>query len=349
MDECSEDGAARGLGLAAWLEALDAQRDASEHTLRAYGRELRRLETHLKARGEDLGSATQKSLRRFLATLHADGLEPTSIRRALSAIRAYYRWVVARAPEMSDPCTGLRGPKTGRALPFVLTKGEVDVLLSQRFDDDFHGVRDRAILETLYSSGCRVSELCGLDLEDVDLEGQCLRLRGKGRKQRLGLLGEPARDALIAWLERRPGKQGAQRALFLGERHTRITDRRIRQVLAALALRAGLARIPSPHTLRHSFATHLLDNGLDLRSVQELLGHARLVTTQVYTHLSLERLRAAYEKAHPLCATSVTAATNAAATNAAATNAAATIGAEKENARARDADSGVLHGVPKGI
>lgn len=288
-----------GTSIASWLAALSSQKSASEHTLRAYGRELRRLEAFLAARGETPLAATNASLRAHLASLRAGGLETTSIRRALSAIRAYYRWVLGRDPGRHDPTTGLRGPRCGRPLPFVLTRGEVDLLLALEFGNDFHGVRDRAILETLYSSGCRVSELCRLDLEDVDLDASTLRLRGKGRKQRLGLLGEPAKNALIDWLDRRP--RVALSAVFLGERNTRITDRRIRQILEALALRAGLARIPSPHTIRHSFATHLLDAGLDLRSVQELLGHSRLVTTQVYTHLSLERLREAYERAHPLC------------------------------------------------
>lgn len=293
--------------VAAWLDQLETQRGASEHTIRAYRRELCRLSDWLIGRGDDLTTASKRALRGYLADLRIRGLETSSIRRALAAIRAFYRHRCERDASIENPADTLRGPRSGRPLPFVLTKGEVDLLLGLSHDDDFRGTRDRAILETLYSSGCRVSELCALDVDHLDLEQGILRLRGKGRKQRLGLLGTPARDALRRWLPERRRRLRAtgtdERALFLGERVTRITDRRIRQILRALAVRAGLARLPSPHTLRHSFATHLLDAGMDLRSVQELLGHARLVTTQIYTHLSLERLRAVYEQAHPLCQT----------------------------------------------
>ena len=289
----------------AWLSRLQQQRAASSHTLRAYGRELRGLATWLTERGESIRQPSRHSLRAYMAALRARGLETSSIRRALAAIRGFYRELEAREPQLGNPADALRSPRSKRPLPFVLTKGEVDLLLRIEFDENFRGRRDRSLLETLYSSGCRVSELCALDLGHLDLEAGLLRLRGKGNKQRLGLLGSAAREAFAAWLPERARRLRSrgleQQALFLGEHGTRITDRRVRQIIKELALRAGLARIPSPHTLRHSFATHLLDAGMDLRSVQELLGHARLVTTQIYTHLSLERLRAVYESAHPLC------------------------------------------------
>lgn len=289
----------------AWLEQLLTQRGASAHTLRAYGRELRKLDDWLQGRGKSCTGANKRELRAYFAELRVAGLAASSIRRALAAVRAFCKHQCARDPSLVDPSATLRGPRAGRPLPSVLTCGEVELLLRLDFGDDLRGTRDRAILETLYSSGCRVSELCGLDLEDLELARGTIKLRGKGRKQRLGMLGEAATRALEAWLPERHAllrRRGAPtRALFLGERATRITDRRIRQIVRELAVRAGLAKIPSPHTLRHSFATHLLDAGLDLRSVQELLGHARLVTTQIYTHLSLERLRKVYESAHPLC------------------------------------------------
>lgn len=287
----------------AFLDSLADVRRLSEHTLRAYRRECLALCAWLESRGRALADAKRTDLRGYVASLRGRGLAQSSIRRSLSALRTFFRFLEEREPERGNPAAALRGPRGGRALPYALTEGEIERLMSLQFDDGFHGLRDRAVLETLYSTGCRVSELCGLELGDVDLDGQVLRLLGKGRKQRLGLLGGPARDALIAYLPVRRklvGRSGVK-ALFVGERGTALTDRRVRQVIRDLAMRAGLARVPSPHTLRHSFATHLLDRGADLRTVQELLGHARVVTTQVYTHLSLERLRGVYEKAHPLC------------------------------------------------
>lgn len=291
--------------VAAFAERLARLERASPHTLRAYRREAARLVAHCRARGLDPAALTPKQLRAFLAGLARAGLAKSSQRRALAALRAFYDFLRERGLARGNPARALRGPRGGRKLPFVLTRGEVERLLAVEFGDDFRGTRDRALLETLYSTGCRVAELVGLRLADLDLPGGRVLLRGKGRKERLGWLGPPARRALAAHLPLRAAKlQAARRRrteLFLGRNLTPLTDRRVRQILRAVALRAGLARIPSPHVLRHSFATHLLDAGADLRAVQELLGHARLVTTQIYTHLSLERLRRAYEKAHPLC------------------------------------------------
>jgi tyrosine recombinase XerC len=284
-----------------WLADL---RNVSSHTLRAYERECRRFLDFAHTRGRGPRELQRQDLRAFLARLRKGGLQDSSVRRALSALKTFFAWLIERYPGAQDPSVGVRGPKTRRPLPKVLTIGEVQLLLSLDYDEGFHGTRDRALIETLYSSGCRVSELAGLDLEDLELDEGVVRLFGKGRKQRLGMLGGPCVDALHEWLPQR--RMRLQRldvetpALFLGERGTRITPRRVRQIVEALALRAGIATQPSPHTLRHSFATHLLDRGADLRSVQELLGHARLVTTQVYTHLSLEKLRRVYEAAHPL-------------------------------------------------
>jgi len=269
--------------IAAFLTWLADVRGRSPHTLRAYRREFRA----------------------YLAGLRVAGLSETSIRRALSSLRTFFTFLEERDPDRGNPISAMRGPKARRTLPFVLTEGEIERLLALEYESDFRGCRDRALLEILYSTGCRVSELVGLDLGDVQTGDGIVRLRGKGKKQRLGLLGRPALQALEPYLDRRrhllrvTGVQTA--AVFLGYRGTRITTRRVRQILRELSIRAGLARIPSPHTLRHSFATHLLDRGADLRTVQELLGHSKLVTTQIYTHLSLEKLRAVYRKAHPLC------------------------------------------------
>ena len=292
--------------LRAFLRMLETQRDVSHHTLRAYAREARQLEAFVVGRGRSLVEATRRDLRAFVVALRSRGLGDSSIRRCMSTIRTLYGFLVERGHVDADPSASLRGPRGGRPLPFALTEGEIELLLAAPEAGSFHGDRDRALLETMYSSGARVSELCRLDLQDVDLGAGTARLLGKGRRERLGLLGEPALNALGAWLERRAQRlrklNKNSRALWIGERGTRLTPRRVGQLVRRLALQAGLAKLPTPHTLRHSFATHLLDHGADLRSVQELLGHKRLVTTQIYTHVSLERLREVYERAHPLCA-----------------------------------------------
>ena len=288
-----------------FFQHLRGVRNRSEHTLRAYQRELTLLHGWLDARGKPLQLATRFDLRGYAAQLRAKNLGESSIRRALSAIRAFYRFLDEREPGRENPTAVLRGPRGGRRLPKVLSQGEVDLLLRHDYGDDFLGTRNRALIETLYSTGCRVSELVGIDATDLDLGGGVLPLHGKGSKQRLGLLGAPAVRALEEYRFQRRSlltHLGSDNpALFLGERGSRLSTRRVAQILGHLSVDVGLAQTPSPHTLRHSFATHMLDAGADLRTVQEMLGHARLVTTQVYTHLSLERLRKVYESAHPLC------------------------------------------------
>jgi len=288
-----------------FFQHLRGVRNRSENTLRAYERELLLLHRWLSKRGRSLSEANRFDLRGYAAQLRSRSIGEASIRRALSAIRAWYRYLDEREPGRENPTAVLRGPRGGRRLPKVLTQSEVDLLLRHDYGEDFLGTRNRALIETLYSTGCRVSELVGIDATDVDLASGVLPLFGKGRKQRLGLLGRPAVEALSAYrLHRRAlltHLATTNAALFLGERGTRLSTRRVAQILGKLSLDVGLAQMPSPHTLRHSFATHMLDAGADLRTVQEMLGHARLVTTQVYTHLSLERLRKVYENAHSLC------------------------------------------------
>jgi integrase/recombinase XerC len=200
-----------------------------------------------------------------------------------------------------SPAAGLRTPKRPRKLPHFLSKKEVERLLAAPGPEDRYAVRDRAVLETLYSTGCRIAELTGLDEEDVDLRSGLARVRGKGRKERIAALGSFAVKALREYLHERlrmlasPGERG----LFLNRYGERISTRSVARLLDKYIIRTGLAARTSPHTLRHSFATHLLDAGADLRSVQELLGHKNLETTQIYTHVSMERMRKIYDKAHP--------------------------------------------------
>ncbi|HHI80598.1 MAG TPA: tyrosine recombinase XerC [Planctomycetes bacterium] len=289
-------------GFGQWLDEV---RGASPHTLRAYLREARRFCAWIPLRGKTPSSARPSDLRAYLAMRRRGGLSERSLQRCLSCVKAFYRFLEDHGHLEEDPSSSLRGPRTRRKLPFVLTQREVELLLSLDFGEDFRGLRDRALIESLYSTGCRISELLGLKAKDLDLQSGMVRVLGKGRKERICLLGPPAIQALRAYLPARDrllrDGGGEQEALFLGERATALSDRRVRQILRDLGLRAGLSRPPTPHTLRHSFATHLVDRGADLRTVQELLGHSQLVTTQIYTHLSLERLREVYEKAHPLC------------------------------------------------
>lgn len=287
-----------------YLHWLRSERRKSAATLRAYGSDLRAFAAWLAAGGCTPAAATRHHLRRYLVELEQQGLAPTSRQRKLASVRGLFRWLVRSGRADQDPSRLLKGPKAPRRVPRFLTTAEVDALLLQPFDDTPQGRRDRAILEVLYSTGCRVSECAGLRLGDVDLDEGTARVLGKGGKQRLALLGRPACAAVAAWL---PGRAELLRAarrtdpgtLWLNRTGRPLSARWVFQTVVDRARAAGLATPLSPHGLRHSFATHLLDRGADLRTVQELLGHARLVTTEVYTHVSIGRLRDVYDQAHP--------------------------------------------------
>lgn len=284
-----------------FLRHLREVRQASPHTLRAYRRDLEELDSALE--GQGVGAAEEvraAHLRLRLAALAERDLSAATRQRALAATRAFFGWLEERGRIGRNPAAALRGPRRGRRLPRYLQEEEVDRLLAAPRADDPQGHRDRALLETLYSTGCRVSELVGLDEADVDLKRGVARLRGKGRKERLGMLGKPACEAVRRWLAAKTALDLDRGPLFLNRSGGRLTDRSVRRILDRCMRRAGIEREASPHTLRHSFATHLVARGADLRTVQELLGHASLGTTQVYTHVSLERLRRLYTQAHPL-------------------------------------------------
>ncbi len=288
-----------------YLDWLERQRRKSPATLRAYGGDLRDFATWLESHGRSLTDTTRFELRRYLVELEEQGLVPTSVQRKLASLRGLFAWLVEQGHLARDPARLLKGPKAVRRMPRFLTATEVDRLLGQPFDESPQGHRDRAILETLYSTGCRVAECAAMRLGDVDLDEGVVRVLGKGRKERLALLGAPARAAIEAWLPgRRQLLQQARRtdpdALWINRFGRRLSARWVFATVAEAARRAGLDAPLTPHGLRHSFATHLLDRGADLRTVQELLGHARLVTTEIYTHVSIGRLRDVYDKAHPL-------------------------------------------------
>ncbi|HEU4489151.1 MAG TPA: tyrosine recombinase XerC [Actinomycetota bacterium] len=285
-----------------FLRSLRAERDLSEHTLAGYGFDLTQFSTWAARAGiTSLGALDRRLLRRYLAYLGTRGYARRSIARKLSALRSLLAWAVTHDLIASSPAEDLASPKLDRTLPKVLKAREAASLCEQPSPDEPRGLRDRAVLELLYCCGLRVAELCGLDLADLDLSSASLVVTGKGRKQRKLPLGEPAMQALSAYLERgrAPLATGeATPALFLNLRGGRLGPRSVRALLARHEAAAG--RVGSgPHALRHSFATHLLDGGADLRSVQELLGHESLATTQIYTHVSTERLRSVYEQCHP--------------------------------------------------
>ena len=290
--------------LAEWLAGLREGAGASPHTLRAYRGDVAALLAFAATRGVDDPRAIDTLLvREHLVELG----EPSrsTLARRQAALRGFFEWMVRTGRMEASPAAGLRTPRRGRRLPRALDESAIARLLAAPEPDGLPGLRDRAVLEVLYSAGLRVEECAGITLDDLDLEGGSVRVTGKGRKQRLGLLGRPAREAVAAWLPERERlllsfRRAGGRALFVNARDGGpLTTRSIARLVKHYALAAGLPGDTSPHTLRHSFATHLLDRGADLRVVQELLGHESLSTTQVYTHVSIQRLAETYERTHP--------------------------------------------------
>jgi len=293
-----------------WLEHLDVERGAALNTLLSYRRDLARYERFLADRGvDDLTSVVEADVTAFVTHLReGDESHPpqtaSSAARCLVSVRGLHRFMVLEGVTGVDPAADVRPPSSAQRLPKAISTDAVERLLEAASVGDTRGSwRDRALLETLYGCGARISEATGLDVDDVDLDAGSALLRGKGGKQRLVPLGSYARSALHAYLVRaRPGFAAAgtgTSALFLNTRGGRLSRQSAWSVLRAAADRAQLGGHVSPHTLRHSFATHLLDGGADVRVVQELLGHASVTTTQIYTLVTAERLREVYAAAHP--------------------------------------------------
>ncbi|MFM9058122.1 MAG: tyrosine recombinase [Planctomycetaceae bacterium] len=289
--------------VARFLAHLAAERGASPLTRKAYREDLLQLEEFLASAGcRSPADATSAILRRFAAGLHAAGYAASTVARKLASMRSFFTFAQREGWVRANPAKPLRGPKRGRTLPKFLTGDEIARLLAAPRAAAPGGLRDRAILELMYSAGLRVQELVSLDDGDLDLDNATVRVRGKGRRQRLGIVGSHARGALVAWLAARPRPPAASRGprpLFTNKLGGRLSVRGVARLLEKHLAVAGLAGRASPHTLRHSFATHLLDAGADIRSVQELLGHKSLVTTQIYTHVTTTRLLDAFDKAHP--------------------------------------------------
>lgn len=290
----------------AFLNYLKIERNASELTTKSYADDLAHIcEFFQEQTGAipDPRNVDVAILRSYVSYLHECGYARTTVARRLACLRSFFRYCNREGICETNPAKPLRTPRAGRKLPHFLTTDQVGTLLTTPPANSDAGIRDRAILETMYSAGLRVSELVGLSVSDWDRPAGILRVLGKGRKERLAPVGSFATKALDQWMTVRhpdpkaPDKQRS--AIFLNRFGRRLTTRSIGRMLEGHILSAGLSTQTTPHTLRHSFATHLLDGGADLRSVQELLGHKSLTTTQIYTHVSTRRLRETYEKAHP--------------------------------------------------
>lgn len=286
--------------LQSYLDYLSHQRRYSPNTVEAYRRDLSRLAVYLQRQGiESWATLPSKVARGFIGQLHRDGLSATSIRRHLSAARSFYRFLARESRAPANPFVGIQAPKQGKRLPKTLSVDQADQLLQAAGDDPLQ-TRDLAMFELMYSSGLRLSELAGLDLVDVDLGEGLARVVGKGAKVRVVPVGRMAIQALRHWLEQRKQLVGsAEEALFVSQRGSRLGPRSIQARLQQLGRQRGLDMGLHPHMLRHSFATHMLESSGDLRAVQELLGHADISTTQIYTHLDFQHLAKVYDTAHP--------------------------------------------------
>jgi integrase/recombinase XerD len=290
-----------------FLAYLEFERGLSRNTLDAYRSDLQQLGAHLERTGGDALTAGQDDLAAFVASL-AQGdderppVAPATLQRKVACLRSFYRHLRRVELVVQDPTAQLSAPRQDRKLPQVLSREEVARLLEQPAGSAPAALRDRALLEIMYACGLRASEATALEVGDVDLEAGILRARGKGSKERLVPIGSTAGTALAAYLRRgRPRLSGdrLEHCLFLNHRGNGLTRQGLYKIVQRHARSAGLASKMSPHTLRHTFATHLLAGGCDLRSLQEMLGHADIATTQLYTHLSADRLRDAYFDAHP--------------------------------------------------
>ncbi len=286
-----------------FIHYLSAEKNASPCTCRAYERDLEEFQHFLRSSGlflsqaqeVELGRVDRLAIRRFLSFLHRKN-KKSSIARKVSALRSFYRYLIREELATSNPAKSVSTPKVERTLPTTLTVDEAFRLIETQAGNK--GLRDRAILELLYSSGMRVGELVGLNLDQLDTDLGIVKVMGKGRKERLVPVGSKAVEALKAYLEERGGIEGGA-PLFVNSRGGRLTARSVGRLVKKYSKHSGIFRRVSPHTLRHSFATHLLDAGAEIREIQEMLGHVSLSTTQRYIHLSPGKLMEVYDKAHP--------------------------------------------------
>lgn len=287
-----------------FIEYIRAARNASPHTVRGYASDIAQFVAFLE--GDELGTnpadVDSRIMRRYLARLQKQGISKRSVARKLASLRAFFRHLLRKGLIEADPTTGLPSPKMEKRLPKFLRDEHIESLMQRPDVTQSIGLRDAAILETLYATGMRVSELVGLDLRDMDLSSGEIKVLGKGSKERITLIGRAAKEALVTWLNFGRGKLLAdprESAVFLNRNGGRLTARSINRLVDKYFGMVSDEMKISPHVLRHTFATHMLEHGADLRSIQELLGHASISTTQIYAHVSRERLKQVYELAHP--------------------------------------------------
>ncbi len=287
-----------------FLRHLAAERNLSPHTVRAYGGDLDRFIEFVGGESKLLAPAVNVAfVRRFLSKLHTENYQKSSMARTLACLRTFYDYFLRRGGVDENPVRQVRTPRLDKKLPSFLDEDEVKRLLESTTGDTFTDRRDRALLETIYGGGLRVSEATGLDLVDLQMDQGFAVVRGKGGKERLAPLGSGATRAIEEYLPERAVRveklMSGVDAVFINKNGTRLNVRSVRRILDRRASLGGIRKAVTPHTLRHSFATHLLNRGADLRAVQELLGHANLTTTQIYTHITTHRLKEVYDQAHP--------------------------------------------------
>lgn len=291
-----------------FLSWLAVEKGRAKNTLLAYRRDLGEYEEFLRARNTPLVNVTEPLVEDYVKFLRAAGKKPTSVARSLVVVRGLHRFCLDEGRATNDPTEDTRAPKVPKGLPKALSEPEIESLLASVTTRSPIGLRDRAILEVLYGTGLRISELVGLNMVDLAVDDGTLRAFGKGSKERVVPIGRMARESLGAWLSdegrrtmepKKWARVTDSEAVFLNARGGRLSRQGVWTVVKAYAAKAGLGGKLTPHTLRHSCATHMLDHGADVRIVQELLGHASIATTQIYTHVSIERLMSAYSQAHP--------------------------------------------------
>ena len=285
-----------------FLHHLASERRLSAHTLDNYGRDLEQCAQILRERKFTAWQqVTANEVRLLIATLHRRGKSGKTLQRMLSSLRTFFRWGLREGRMRDNPAEGIRAPKTGRRLPKALDVDQINTLLDSKSASDPLQLRDQAIMEMIYSSGLRLAEVLSLDIDTIDFRDAALVVTGKGSKSRHLPVGAPALNAVRDWIKARKLllKEDGEKALFISQRGKRLSPRSVQDRLARLARARGLDQHLHPHMLRHSFATHMLESSGDLRAVQELLGHANLSTTQVYTHLDFQHLAKVYDAAHP--------------------------------------------------
>lgn len=281
-----------------FMTYLEIEKNSSRHTLTNYRIDLKEFDDSIKDKG--IENITHIDVRLFLARMKEKNFSKRTVARKMACLRSFFRFLCREGYIKSSPASGLQTPKLEKKLPFFLNTDEVVKLVESPDLSDVYGLRDRAILETLYSSGIRVGELVALNRGDIDFIGGVLKVYGKGKKERLAPIGDRACKTVRNYLEKLSAMLiKDKKAVFVNKSGRRMTDRAVRRVVEKYIRKTSLNERISPHALRHTFATHLLDRGADLRSVQELLGHANLSTTQIYTHVTTERLKSIYDKVHP--------------------------------------------------